>query len=104
MVSVLPQIRNLGVSINQDSDVLVATASSQCQEDGICVFYQEASVPLAGCIATCKGISALLRCSIDGYVIKCCLFMQRIRGLWAFVTLQLLPAATEVFVALQAGS
>lgn len=87
------------------TDVLVATASSQCQEDGICIFYQKASEPPAGCIATSKGISALLRCcSIDGDMIKCCLFMQRMHGLWAFVTLQLLPAATEVFVALQAGS
>lgn len=65
---------------------------------------QEASVPQAGCIATCQGISALLRCSIDGYVIKCCLFMQRMHGLWASITLQWLPAATEVLVALQAGS
>lgn len=38
MVSVLPQIRNLGVSINQDSDVLDTKASSHCQEDGICIF------------------------------------------------------------------
>lgn len=88
MVSVLPQIRNLGVSINQDSDVLVAMASSQYQENGICIFYQEASVPLACCIATCKGISAFLRCSIDGYMIKCCLFIQRMHWLWTSITLQ----------------
>lgn len=35
LVSVFPQIQNLRVGINQNTDFLVPTASPQCQEDGL---------------------------------------------------------------------